>query len=221
MKGSALLILAGAGLLAGAAPARAATGVAPPALYPAELWEGKTVAVIRVLERLDAHVETLRVPVGGSATYGALTVGVSSCVDRPQTLAADSAARLHLAETGSSAPPVFDGWMLANEPSLGTYGSALYDVRMVSCEGEGAAPLPGPLPVAKAPLLSSAAPVEEEGGDAGVLPVSSAAPGAVSGTVSGPVPLAPESAPIPLAPPDEGAQPLAPPAPPLPGRGTP
>ncbi|MEJ5143051.1 DUF2155 domain-containing protein [Gluconobacter albidus] len=204
IMGRALLCgIAGACLSGGA---QAAVGVAPPAMYPASTWQGQSQAVLRVLDRLDGHLELLTVPVGGSATYRSLSVGVESCVSRPQTLAADAGALLHLKDSSDPGRPPFDGWMLAQEPSVATYGSPLYDVRVVSCAGVPTAPQAGPLPAVKAPVLAGADVPVEEGGDA---PVS--APGSASG---GPVPLAPDSRnPIPLAP-STGAAPSLAPAPP-------
>ncbi len=190
-------------LLAGISGAQAATGVAPPAMYPAATWQGQSQAVVRVLDRLDAHLELLTIPVGGNATYHSLSIGVEACVSRPQTLATDAGALLHLKDASDPQLPSFDGWMLAQEPSVATYGSPLYDVRVVSCAGAPTAPQAGPLPAVKAPVLASAEVPVEEGGDAPASP-----PGSASG---GPVPLAPDSHnPIPLAPPSGAAPSLAP-----------
>ncbi|GLQ58821.1 DUF2155 domain-containing protein [Gluconobacter japonicus] len=194
--------------------AQAAVGVAPPAMYPADLWQGRTQAVIRVLNRLDAHIETLTVPVGGTATYGTLSVAVEACVSRPETLPADAGVLLHLRDTGDSARAPFDGWMLQNEPSVATYGSPLYDVRVVSCAGDKVAPDAGPLPAIKTPQLTDTNAPEEEGGD----DQSHSSPS----SEGGPVPLAPDThSPIPLAPPSGGAQSLVPSAPQAPPSGQP
>lgn len=188
-----------------AGSALGATPVAPPAMYPATIWQGRTTAVIRVLDRLDSHLETLTVPVGGSASYHSLNVAVERCVSRPETLPADSAALLHLKDATDETRPPFDGWMLAQEPAVATYGSPLYDVRVISCGGETVAPQAGPLPVTKAPQLTDTSVPEEEGGDD--RPDQASPDG-------GAVPLAPDShTPIPLAPPVGGAPSLAPAAP--------
>jgi len=202
----------GVALLCGAAEvflpiaAQAAVGVAPPAMYPAPTWQGQSQAVLRVLDRLDGHLELLTVPVGGSATYRSLSVGVEACVTRPQTLATDTGVLLHLKDSSDPQRPSFDGWMLAQEPSVATYGSPLYDVRVVSCAGVPTAPQAGPLPVVKAPVLAGTEVPVEEGGDAPASPPASAS--------GGPVPLAPDSHnPIPLAPSSGAAPSLAPAAP--------
>ncbi|MBF0889165.1 MULTISPECIES: DUF2155 domain-containing protein [Gluconobacter] len=202
--GVALLCGAAGFLVSGAA--QAAVGVAPPAMYPAATWQGQSQAVLRVLDRLDGHLELLTVPVGGSATYRSLAVAVEACVTRPQTLATDAGVLLHLKDSSDPQRPSFDGWMLAQEPSVATYGSPLYDVRVVSCAGVPTAPQAGPLPVVKAPVLAGAEVPVEEGGDAPASP-----PGSPSG---GPVPLAPDSHnPIPLAPTSGAVPSLAPAAP--------
>lgn len=174
-----------------------AVGVAPPAMYAPQTWQGRSEAVLHVLNRLDAHLETVSVPVGGSTTYRTLSIAVEACVSRPPTLPADAGVLLHLRDSGDTTRPPFDGWMMANEPGIAVYGSPLYDVRVVSCGGTSVAPNPGPLPLTQKPVLPGGE-APDVTGDGG------------SGS---PVPLAPDSrAPIPLAPPDNAATSLAPPA---------
>ncbi|MBR0560223.1 DUF2155 domain-containing protein [Neokomagataea anthophila] len=179
--------------------AHAAVGVTPPAMYAPQLWQGRSEAVLHVLNRLDAHLETISVPVGSTVTYRTLSIAVESCVSRPPSLAADAGALLHLRDSGDTTRPPFDGWMMANEPGIAVYGSPLYDVRVVSCGGVSVAPNPGPLPVPPKPVLP--------GGDA---------PEVAGDGGGAPVPLAPDAqAPIPLAPPDNAATSLVPSAPPV------
>lgn len=123
-------LFAGAALLALSvtSSALAAVGVAPPAMYPANTWQGRTQAVIRVLDRLDAHIETLTIPVGANASYRTLSVAVEACVSRPETLRADSGALLHLRDSGDS----------ARHPSTGgccrmSHLSGLMAVRFMMC----------------------------------------------------------------------------------------
>ena len=148
--GLALGLASGPGLAAGAA-------LAPPAVYPAETWQGKTIAVVRVLDKLDTHVEVLSVPVGGTAHYKNLEIGVARCLTRPPTLAPDAAAWLDLRDTHPDGV-AFHGWMLAAEPGLGVFESPLYDVRMVRCEGQDTAPTPLPLAAPVVPVLPSGTP---------------------------------------------------------------
>ncbi|GBQ90517.1 DUF2155 domain-containing protein [Asaia krungthepensis] len=151
-------------LLLGLSPlscAVAAEAIAPPVMYPADLWQGRGEAVIRVLNRTDSHVETMTVPVGGQAQYRSLHLGVARCVERPETLPRDAAA---LISTSDDTDPGahYQGWILAEEPSLSTYKSALYDIAIVSCSGPKADPALAPLPQAVVPVLSNATP---EGAD--------------------------------------------------------
>lgn len=126
--------------------------LAPPAIYPANTWQGKATAVVRVLDRLDAHVEVLSVPVGTTAHYKSLDITPGRCLQRPKTLSPDAAGWLELHDTHPDGA-TFKGWMLAAEPALGVLESAVYDVRMVRCEGNDVAPALPPLPVPAVPVL--------------------------------------------------------------------
>lgn len=166
----ARLLLAGLVVSAGCAASAFAVGtpLAPPAVYPAGIWQGKGTAVVRVLDRLDAHVEVLSVPVGGEARhYKNLDILVRRCLTRPPTRAPDAAAWLEIQDTHPGGA-VFKGWMLAAEPGFGVLESSVYDVRMVRCEGNDMAPFlpPAPKPVAPPPL-PEAAPVENNGAGTG------------------------------------------------------
>ncbi|MBO1324889.1 DUF2155 domain-containing protein [Acetobacter sp. TBRC 12305] len=136
------------------------TPVAPPAAYPAQTWQGKTVAVVRVLDKLDAHVDVLSVPLGTPLHYKALDITARRCLLRPPTLSPDAAAWLEVQDTHPNGV-VFKGWMLAAEPSLGVFESPVYDVRMVRCEGADTAPALPELPKPVVPVLapSSAQPM--------------------------------------------------------------
>lgn len=149
----------------------AGTPLAPPAFYPAETWQGKGTAVVRVLDRLDAHVEVLSVPVGGEPRhYKNLDILARRCLQRPPTRAPDAAAWLEIQDTHPGGAS-FKGWMLAAEPGLGVLESSVYDVRMVRCEGDDTPPFLPPLakPVAPPPLPESA-PVQDGAGMGGGAP---------------------------------------------------
>lgn len=169
---SSLLVL---GMLASAGcggQARAVgTPLAPPAVYPAGVWQGKGTAVVRVLDRLDAHVEVLSVPVGGEAIhYKNLDIQARRCLQRPPTRAPDAAAWLEIQDTHPGGA-TFKGWMLAAEPGLGVLESSVYDVRMVGCTGDDVAPFLPLLPKPAAPPpLPEAAPVENETGTGPAAP---------------------------------------------------
>lgn len=146
--------------------AYAAEAIAPPVMYPATLWQGRGEAIIRVLNRTDSHIETLTIPVGEQAQYRSLHLQVTRCVERPETLPRDAAA---LVTTSDETDPDarFTGWILAEEPSLNAYKSALYGLAVVACSGPKADPAVAPLPQPVVPVLSSATPegVQNQPGD--------------------------------------------------------
>ncbi|KXV65010.1 hypothetical protein AD949_05410 [Acetobacter orleanensis] len=129
------------------------TPLAPPAVYAPGVWQGKGTAVVRVLDRLDAHVEVLTIPAGTTAHYKSLDLTAGRCLERPKTLSPDAAGWLELHDTHPDGA-TFKGWMLAAEPGLGVFESAVYDVRMVRCEGADVAPMAPPLPTPAAPVLA-------------------------------------------------------------------
>lgn len=137
--------------------ARAADAIAPPVMYPANLWQGRGEAILRVLNRTDSHVETLTVPVGGKAQYRSLHLEVTRCVERPETLPRDAAALITTSdETDPDAR--YTGWILAEEPSLSAYKSALYGIAVIGCSGAKADPALAPLPQPVVPVLSATTP---------------------------------------------------------------
>lgn len=132
------------------------TPLAPPAVYGQGVWQGKGTAVVRVLDRLDAHVEMISVPTGTTAHYKSLDISAGRCLERPKTLSPDAAGWLELHDTHPDGA-TFKGWMLAAEPGLGVFESAVYDVRMVRCEGADVAPMTPPLPTPAVPVLTPSA----------------------------------------------------------------
>ena len=112
--------------------------------------------------------------------------------------------------------PLYGGIFCA-DASLNSYGSLLYDVRVVSCGVAMVAPQAGPVPVPVTPQLAQTDAPEEEGGDQ----IGPAQP-QYSPQGGGPVPLAPQSsAPIPLAPMNGAPQSLVPAAPVAPSGAAP
>lgn len=143
MKRIALSAICVTAPVAGPMPALGATMVAPPAMYPATMWQGRGQAVIRILDRMDSHVTMLTVPAGGETDYKTLHIAVHRCVDRPPTLASDAAIQVSIADN-TDRNMHFDGWILAAEPALSVFPSPLYQVRVVSCAGDTVAPLVPP-----------------------------------------------------------------------------
>lgn len=152
-----LMAVAGGGWVAVTSDAQAVgTPLASPAVYGPGIWQGKGTAVVRVLDRLDAHVEVISVPTGTTAHYKSLDISAGRCLERPKTLSPDAAGWLELHDTHPDGA-TFKGWMLAAEPGLGVFESAVYDVRMVRCEGADVAPMAPPLPTPAVPVLTPSA----------------------------------------------------------------
>jgi len=195
----------------------AAEIVQPPAMYPADLWQGRTQALVRVMDRLDSHVELLTIPVDGAAVHKTLTIAVHRCVDRPQTLPGDAAVQATMTDSHPDTVP-FDGWMVASLPSLSMLQSALYDVRVVGCAGDVVAPQVGPVPQPKVP---EAPPVVQGADTGGPVPLT---PGDEQGRAQDLTPPSAgqfqsgqaQSGPVPLTPggrqPQEGTMDLTPPS---------
>ncbi|GAN59691.1 hypothetical protein ACI01nite_18160 [Acetobacter cibinongensis] len=169
----------------------AGTPLAPPAIHPANSWQGKSVAVVRVLDRLDAHVDVLKIPVGTTAHFKSLDITPGRCLQRPVTVSPDAAGWLELHDTHPDGA-TYKGWMLAAEPGLGVFESAVYDVRMVRCEGEDVAPAAPALPTPAVPVLKQPAAPDPSpyGGDAGAT--GRATPSGGAGAPQGAAPATPE-----------------------------
>ncbi len=172
------------------AAAAAAEPVTPPPMYPPETWQGRSAAIVRVLDKLDAHVETLTIPVGQSGSYKSLGIAIRRCLQHPPGLPPDAAAVLSVRDANAAATP-FEGWMFSAEPFVAVFESPVYGVQLVSCGGGDAAPaapaLPPPVAARPAEGDPTAAPADEAAPDAEPSPVyPSGAP---------PPPLPPDAAP--------------------------
>ena len=187
----------------------AADYVPPPIMPIPTAWQGRAAAMVRILDKLDAHVETLTLRAGETGTYKSLAVTVRSCMDRPDGLPADSAAFLDIQDRHGDVRP-FDGWTLAREPAIGVFESPIYGVQLASCDGEAVAPAAPPLPPPVPPPASLTP--EEAGAGAG----DTAGSGGSSSSVDGPqgpsvdVPEAGDGGPAPAAKPPVVQSPAAP-----------
>lgn len=113
----------------------AIVALAGPAL--AQRWDPQRVAELQALDKVNARVSTLRVPVGQPAIFGTLTLTVRACHARPADEVPDAAAWLEIAD---SRPPangaaVFRGWMFANAPGVNMLQHPVYDIRVLECRG--------------------------------------------------------------------------------------
>ncbi|MCX5614472.1 DUF2155 domain-containing protein [Bombella saccharophila] len=200
-------------VLGGGLPALHAEGVravAPPAMYPATSWQGRNQAVMRIMRRLDSHVGLVSLHVGEVVQYGTLSLTLERCLQKPEGLPAQAAAQVKIEENQEAGSPTFEGWMFTNDPALGAYAGALYDVQVVSCDGDAVAPMVGPLPHPSVPSVATAgAPhVEADGEGKSSSPTAGQNVHQGDNGASGPVSLLPPTpAPAPQAGQGEGTQP--------------
>ncbi len=152
--GMLLAIQAAGSALAGRAAA--AEYVVPPVMPVPTAWQGRAAAVVRILDKIDAHVNTLTLTAGETGSYKGLAVTVRSCMDRPDGLPTDAAAYLDIQDRHGDVPP-FSGWTFSREPAIGVFESPIYGVQLQSCDGAAVAPMAPPLPL-PAPPPDSAAP---------------------------------------------------------------
>jgi hypothetical protein len=95
-------------------------------------WLASPAAKLQALDKVNAQATTMTVKVGQSATFGSLTIAVKSCMVRPPDRPADAAAYLDVTDSHPDSPG-FDGWLLANEPSVSMLQHPIYDIRVVGC----------------------------------------------------------------------------------------
>jgi hypothetical protein len=81
---------------------------------------------------VNAQTAALTIKVGGSATFGSLTITARACVVRPTDQPADAAAFLAVTDSHADSPG-FNGWMLQDEPSVSMMEHPIYDLRVTGC----------------------------------------------------------------------------------------
>ena len=121
----------------GAAPQDATVAPPPPSVpQPMQLtWVpmSQGTAQLQVLDKVNAQNATLTVKIGQQAQYGSLTIQVQACDTHPPDQPQDTAAYLKITD-GHADEPGFQGWMLANNPSVSMLQNPIYDVRVVGCQ---------------------------------------------------------------------------------------
>jgi len=90
-------------------------------------------AQLQVLDKVNAQNATLNVKIGQRGQYGSLTIQVQACDIHPPDQPQDAAAYLKITD-GHADEPGFQGWMLANNPSVSMLQNPIYDVRVVGCQ---------------------------------------------------------------------------------------
>jgi len=114
-------------------PAEQPAGPQPaPPPYPND-WVPAKAARLVVLDKIDSLSKDLTVSVGQSASYGALTITVQSCMVRPPTQPANATAFLVISDNHKDEPG-FRGWTLANDPWLSMLQNPVYDVWVMGCQ---------------------------------------------------------------------------------------
>lgn len=115
------------GTQAPAPPAQAA-----PSPAPAGDWLPRGTATIQALDKVNARHQALTIPVGGSATFGSLSIAVQSCLVHPPNQARNAIAFLVIQDQRPGAPG-FRGWMFASAPEVSMLEHPIYDVRVLGC----------------------------------------------------------------------------------------
>ncbi len=122
-------------------PGRAGASTAAPDQAPSvdanrpqwpNTWVPSGTARLQALDKVNAQTAALSVKVGQPAVFGSLTITVKACLIRPPDQPADAAAYLDVTDSHADSPG-FDGWMLANEPSLSMMQHPIYDIRVTGC----------------------------------------------------------------------------------------
>jgi hypothetical protein len=103
-----------------------------PAPEPPNVWLPAGTAKLQALDKVNAQASELTVKVGQTATFGSLNITVKSCVVRPRDQPADAAAYVNVIDSHPDQEG-FNGWLLANEPSVSMMQNPVYDLRIIGC----------------------------------------------------------------------------------------
>jgi hypothetical protein len=95
-------------------------------------WVTAGSVKVQALDKVNAQTSALTIKVGQSATFGSLTIVAKACMVRPPDQPADAAAYLDVTD-GHPDSSGFNGWMLANEPSVSMMQHPIYDLRVTGC----------------------------------------------------------------------------------------
>jgi hypothetical protein len=106
----------------------------PPSPQVTQLtWLPQRAAQLQVLDKVNAQSTVLTVKVGQQGQFGSLTIQVQACDIHPPDVPQDAAAYLKISDSHSDSPG-FQGWMLADNPSVSMLQNPVYDVRVVGCQ---------------------------------------------------------------------------------------
>jgi hypothetical protein len=96
--------------------------------------------LLQGLDKITARVSEIKVPVGGTVTFGALQITARACDKHPPEEAPEAAAFLEVVEVKPDEKPVlrFSGWMFASSPALSALEHPVYDLVVLDCvNGDG------------------------------------------------------------------------------------
>src|SRR4051794_31915815 len=91
--------------------------------------------VLQGLDKITARVSQIKVPVGGTVSFGALQITARACDKHPPEEAPEAAAFLEVVEVKPDEKPVlrFSGWMFASSPALSALEHPVYDLVVLDC----------------------------------------------------------------------------------------
>ncbi len=91
--------------------------------------------LLQGLDKITARVSEIKVPVGGTVTFGALQITARACDKHPPEEAPEAAAFLEVVEVKPDEKPVqrFSGWMFASSPALSALEHPVYDLIVLDC----------------------------------------------------------------------------------------
>jgi hypothetical protein len=91
--------------------------------------------LLQGLDKITARVSQIKVPVGGTVTFGALQITARACDKHPPEEVPEAAAFLEVVEVKPDEKPVmrFSGWMFASSPALSALEHPVYDLIVLDC----------------------------------------------------------------------------------------
>ena len=114
-----------------------------------QAWVWGDTAVLRGLDKVTATTRDFEAPVGGEASFFALTIDVKRCAKRPPEMQPETIVGMEVFDRQTDgagneigAKRIFSGWMFGSSPALNPLEHPVYDVWVIDClapEGEGAA----------------------------------------------------------------------------------
>ncbi len=103
---------------------------APPAAE-----RGRTVTIVRALDKITARITELELPADEEVSFGSLVITARYCYSRPPEEPPETFAFLQIDEVrDGERKRVFSGWMLASSPALHGLEHPVYDVWVIGCK---------------------------------------------------------------------------------------